>query len=109
MARGQPAEAIPHFQRAGAGNTAARFNLIRAYLQAGRKTEGFRLIKELSLRSKDDVQLHFTLGVLLASEKQYQAAELELERRMRSNLKPSRFCTTLGKPTCEPRNMERPS
>jgi len=89
MARGQPAEAIPHFQRAGAGNTAARFNLIRAYLQAGRKTEGFRLIKELSLRSKDDVQLHFTLGVLLASEKQYQAAELELEKA--NALKPETF------------------
>jgi len=89
MARGQPSEAIPHFQRAGAGNTAAGFNLIRAYLQAGRKAEGFKLAKELSLGSKDDVQLHFTLGVLLASEKQYQAAELELEKA--NALKPETF------------------
>jgi tetratricopeptide (TPR) repeat protein len=89
MARGQPSEAIPHFQRAGTGNTAARFNLIRAYLQAGRKAEGFKLAKGLSLRSKDDVQLHFTLGVLLASEKQYQAAELELEKA--NALKPETF------------------
>src|SRR5207253_11426931 len=29
---------------------------------------------------KDDLQLQFTLGVLLASEKQYRPTELELER-----------------------------
>jgi Tfp pilus assembly protein PilF len=43
MARAQPAEAIPHFQRAGLANTAARLNLIRANLEAGRKAEGLKL------------------------------------------------------------------
>jgi tetratricopeptide (TPR) repeat protein len=89
LARGRPAEAIPHFQRAGAANAAARFNLVRAELQAGRKAEGLKLAKELSARSADDVQLHFTLGVLLASEKQYSAAQLELEKA--NALKPETF------------------
>ena len=89
MARGRPAEAISHFQRAAAANAAARFNLIRAYLQTGRKAEGLKLANELSTRAKDDVQLHFTLGVLLASEKQYPAAQLELEKA--NALKPETF------------------
>jgi len=89
MARAQPVAAIPHFQRAGTANTAARLNLIRANLEAGRKAEGLKLASELSARAKDDVQLHFTLGVLLASEKQYSAAQLELEKA--NALKPETF------------------
>ena len=38
------------------------------------------MARELSAQSKADVQLHFTLGVLLASEKQYKSAQLELEK-----------------------------
>ena len=80
MARGLPAEAILRFQRVRPANTATRFNLIRAYLQAGRTAEGLKMARELSLQAKGDVQLHFTLGVLLAAEKQYKSAELELEK-----------------------------
>ena len=89
MARGHAAEAIPHFQRFGSTNVAARFNLIRAYLQAGRKAEGLKIADELSAHSKDDVQFHFTLGVLLASEKQYAPAQRELEKA--NALKPETF------------------
>ena len=89
LSRGHAAEAIPHFQRVGSSNVAARFNLIRASLQAGRKAEGLKLANDLSARSKDDVQLHFTLGVLLASEKQYPAAQRELEKA--NLLKPATF------------------
>ncbi len=39
-----------------------------------------RLATELSAQNKDEVQLHFSLGILLASEKQYKPAELELEK-----------------------------
>ena len=35
---------------------------------------------ELSAENKNDVQVHFSLGVMLASEKQYKAAQLELEK-----------------------------
>src|SRR6266849_649992 len=80
MARGLPAEAIPHFQRVRPANPATRSNLIRAYFAAGRKAEGLKMASELSAQNKDDVQLHFTLGVLLASAKQYRAAQFELEK-----------------------------
>ena len=69
MARNLPAEAIVSFQRVHPSNVATRFNLIRACLLAGRTAEGLKLAKDLSLESKDNVQLHFTLGVLLASAK----------------------------------------
>jgi len=80
MAKGRPAEAIIHFQRVRPSNLETRFNLIRACLQAHRTAEGLKVATELSAQNKDDVQLHFTLGVLLASEKQYRAAQLELEK-----------------------------
>ena len=89
MARGHAAEAIPHFQHVDSANGAARMNLTRAYLQAGRKAEGLKLADDISARSKDDVQAHFTLGILLASEKQYPAAQRELEKA--NALKPETF------------------
>src|SRR2546426_4623644 len=80
MAKGQPSEAIVHFQRVRPANVQTLFNLIRALLQARRTAEGLKAATELSAQNKDDIQLHFTLGVLLASEKQYPAAQLELEK-----------------------------
>jgi tetratricopeptide (TPR) repeat protein len=80
MAKGRPAEAIIHFQRVRPSNVETRFNLIRAFLQARRTAEGLKVATELSAQNKDDVQRHFTLGVLLATEKQYRAAQLELEK-----------------------------
>ncbi|MGH9538905.1 MAG: tetratricopeptide repeat protein, partial [Terriglobales bacterium] len=80
MAKGSPAEAITRLQRVHPPSLETRFNLIRAYLQAGRTTEGLKMARELSAQKKDDVKLHFTLGVLLASEKQYKPAQLELEK-----------------------------
>ena len=80
MATGSPVSAISHFQRVRPQDSATRSNLTRAYLRAGRTAEGLQLASDLSRENKDDVQLHFTLGVLLASEKQYRAAQLELEK-----------------------------
>jgi tetratricopeptide (TPR) repeat protein len=80
LARHLPAQAILHLQRVRPADAATRFNLVRAYLQAGRTAEALKLARELSAQSKDDVQLHFTLGVLLAAEKQYSAGQLELEK-----------------------------
>ena len=80
MARHLPAKAIPHLQLVRPQDIATRFNLVRAYLQAGRSSEGLKLAREISAQNKDNVQLHFTLGVLLAGEKQYPAAQLELEK-----------------------------
>jgi len=89
MAKGRPAEAIIHFQRVRPSNVETRFNLIRACLQAHRTAGGLKVATELSAQNKDDVQLHFTLGVLLASEKQYRAAQLELEKA--NALRPETF------------------
>jgi tetratricopeptide (TPR) repeat protein len=76
----KPADAIPHFLRIHSPNVETRFNLIRAYLLAGRTADGLKLAKELSSQNSNDVRLHFTLGLLLASGKQYRAAQLELEK-----------------------------
>ena len=53
---------------------------MRAYLQAGKTAEALKTAHDLSASHKQDVQLHFTLGVLFASAKQYKAAQLELEQ-----------------------------
>jgi tetratricopeptide (TPR) repeat protein len=80
LGKGLPAEAIPHFERVRPPNSATSFNLIRAYLQSKRVTEALRLATELSEQNKSDVQVHFSLGILLASEKQYKPARLEFEK-----------------------------
>src|SRR5271165_2312309 len=80
MAGGAPAEAIPHFERVHPANLATTFNLIRAYFQSKRIAEALRLATELSAQNKNDVQVHFSLGLMLATEKQYKAAQLELEK-----------------------------
>ena len=80
MAKGSPAEAIPYFERVRPKDLETRFNLIRAYLQSKRTAEALRMATELSAENKNEVQLHFSLGVLLASEKQYKPAQLELEK-----------------------------
>ena len=80
MARNLPAEAITSFQRVRPATIPTRFNLIRAYLLAGRTAEGLKVARDLSAQGKSDVQLHFTLGVLLASAKQYDVARRELEK-----------------------------
>ena len=80
MMKGDPAAAIPHFERVRPANLATRFNLIRVYFESKRTQDALRMASELSSASGDDVQVHFSLGVLLASEKQYKDAELELQR-----------------------------
>jgi tetratricopeptide (TPR) repeat protein len=80
MSKGSPGEAIPHFERVRPATVATQFNLIHAYLASNRAAEGLRLATELSAQNKDDIQLHFSLGIMLASEKQYRPAQLELEK-----------------------------
>lgn len=89
MAKNQPAEAIPHLERARPDNLETKFNLIRALLQAHRTTEGLKAAADVSDKEKDDIQVHFSLGVLLAAEKQYKSAQLELEKA--NALRPETF------------------
>lgn len=80
MMEGKSVEAIPHFQRVPTQNVAARLNLIRAYFESKRTQDALRVATDVSTLNKNDVQLHFSLGVLLASQKQYKVAQLELEK-----------------------------
>ena len=80
LAKGSPVAAIRHLQQVSPQTRDTRFNLIRAYLAAGKTAVALQKAHVLSAAHKRDVQLHFTLGVLLASAKQYKAAQLELEQ-----------------------------
>ncbi len=89
MMKGAPAEAIPHFEHVHPSNAATQFNLIRAYFEVKRPADALRTATELSAAAQSDVQVHFSLGVLLASEKQYKPAQLELEKA--NALRPETF------------------
>jgi tetratricopeptide (TPR) repeat protein len=80
IARSKPAAAIPFLEHVRPPRLEARINLVRAYLRANRTAEGLKLAQTLSTQDTNNVQRHFTLGVLLAEEKQYKAAQLELEK-----------------------------
>jgi tetratricopeptide (TPR) repeat protein len=57
-----------------------KIGLIRADFDSKRTTLALRKTSELSEQHKNDPQVHFALGVLLASHGQYQPAQLELEK-----------------------------
>lgn len=80
MSKGQSISAIPHFQRIHPQTLDAQFNLMRCFLVTRQTTAGLSLAKKLSAQHGDDVRLHFSLGVFLASVKQYKQAEFELEK-----------------------------
>ena len=80
LAQKKPLEALTYLQRVHPRDIPSRFNLARAYFAAGRTAPGLKTARELSTENKDNLQVHFTLGILLASEKQFRAAQLELEQ-----------------------------
>jgi tetratricopeptide (TPR) repeat protein len=80
LMKGSAGGAIPHFERAHTMSTPARFNLIRAYFENNRVEDGLRAANALSKENENDLQVQFTLGVLLASAKQYKPALLFLEK-----------------------------
>jgi tetratricopeptide (TPR) repeat protein len=79
LARNSPRTAIPHFERVRPQTVETRMNLIRAYFAADSPSQALEQAHQLSVAHKQDVQLHFTLGLELASAKQYKASQLELE------------------------------
>jgi tetratricopeptide (TPR) repeat protein len=78
MMKGSAAEAIPHFERGR--STQSQLNLVRAYLQTHRTADALRAADALADNHKGDVQVQFSLGVLLASAQQYKAAQRLLDR-----------------------------
>jgi tetratricopeptide (TPR) repeat protein len=79
LAQGRALDAITCFRRLQPPDAGTLFNLTRAYLSSGETQEGLRSATLLSEREKGDVRVHFSLGVVLAAQKQYQPAERELE------------------------------
>ncbi len=65
MMEGKAVEAIPHFQKVPTQNLAARFNLIRAYFETKRVADALRVATDVSTQGRNDVQVHFSLGVFL--------------------------------------------
>ena len=79
LAQGQPEQAISFLQRVQPPDTGTLLNLTQAFLRAGQTAQGLDLARRIAEQDKQNVQLHFSLGVLLASEKQYSAAQEEFE------------------------------
>jgi tetratricopeptide (TPR) repeat protein len=80
MTKKSPGEAIRCFERVRPQDAATQFNLIRAYFAAGRQADALRLATLLSTQSRNDLQVHFSLGTLLASVNQFKPAQLEFEK-----------------------------
>ena len=80
MARGAYSDAIPRFERIHPANQATSFNLIKSYFRSNRVKDALRTATSLSNQSQGSVPVHFSLGVLLASEKQYKMAVLEFQK-----------------------------
>ena len=74
------AGAIQHFRKIKPEDDATRLQLVSAYFENHQPSLAMETADLLSASQKDNVQVHFSLGVLLGSEKQYKAAELELEK-----------------------------
>ncbi|HKT10514.1 MAG TPA: tetratricopeptide repeat protein [Terriglobia bacterium] len=79
LAQHRPKEAIRYLQRVQPPSLSTQINLVQAYLVAGETKQGLHTASRLSATNNDDVQLHFTLGVLLAANGQYEAGARELE------------------------------
>ena len=80
LAKGSPAAAITYLERVQPPDLPAQLNLIRAMLESKHVEEGLRVANQLSTQQKNSVRVHFSLGVLMASERQFKRAQLELEQ-----------------------------
>jgi len=80
LANHSPAEAVTQFNLVHPLDLGTRFNLVRALLQSKRTNDALQLARSLSAENSANVQVHFTLGLLLASEGQFIPARAELEK-----------------------------
>jgi tetratricopeptide (TPR) repeat protein len=89
LARNDPRDAITYFSRVQPKDPEVLLNLAQAYLGAGQKQKGLELAGSLSEQAGSDVRGHFTLGVLLAKQREYSAASHEFE--IANSLQPDTF------------------
>jgi tetratricopeptide (TPR) repeat protein len=79
LAQREPGRAILYFEHVQPADLPTSLNLTRAYLETGRKDTALELAHRISSTYPKDVRAHFSLGTLLASERQLEAAIHELE------------------------------
>jgi tetratricopeptide (TPR) repeat protein len=79
LARGQPGQAIAFLKRVRPPDDSSQIALIQAFFQNREPAEALALARAVSVRGKNDVRLHFSIGVLLARETQFDPAIHELE------------------------------
>jgi Flp pilus assembly protein TadD len=77
LASKQPRQAIAFLRNVHPPDAATMLNLVRAYFQCGETGKGLELTRTLSEQARNDVRLHFSLGVVLAAERRFPAAEQE--------------------------------
>ncbi|MBV9887674.1 MAG: tetratricopeptide repeat protein, partial [Acidobacteria bacterium] len=68
---------------------ARQIEAVRKVFDAGHSTEALRLANTFSAQQKENADFHTQLGIVLATNKQYKAAQLELEKA--NALKPDSF------------------
>jgi tetratricopeptide (TPR) repeat protein len=79
LSRHKPKVAIAALQRVHPTDGSTLLNLAQGYFMAGMIPEGLQTATTLSRRAGKDVSLHYSLGVVLASRKQWQPAIREFE------------------------------
>ena len=79
LARGDAEHAIPVLKQIHPPDVSSEIALVQAYFQAHRRAEALLRVRTISEQAKSDVRPHVSLGILLAREKEYDAAIHELE------------------------------
>ncbi|HUY13288.1 MAG TPA: tetratricopeptide repeat protein [Terriglobia bacterium] len=89
LSRHDARRAIQYLERIHPPDAATSFRLVQAYFAAGENSKALSTAQALSAQAPQDLKVHFSLGVLLASERQFQPAIHELE--LADALKPGTF------------------
>ncbi len=85
----KPKEALRYLRRIASPDPATRLLTVRAYLESGMVRAGLTEAETLSRNSAKDARAHFSLGVLLASSRQYRQAAYEFA--LANSLQPGDF------------------
>jgi tetratricopeptide (TPR) repeat protein len=79
LARGDADGAIPVLKHIRPPDASTQIALIQALFEGHKRVDALELARTVSAQAKDDVRGHFSLGILLAREREYDAAIHELE------------------------------
>jgi tetratricopeptide (TPR) repeat protein len=79
LAKGEPRQAILFLSRVHPADTAVLLRLIQAEFEADERAKAIETARAVSTRAPSDVQLHFSLGLLLDSQQEYVEAQHELQ------------------------------